>query len=409
MRIVLLGAGLQGIATALDLAWSKDVKEVLLADLDLDRAKYVADLCNKRYGNKVQPVKCDVSKFDELVEMIKGWDVVINEVNYYFNCHVMEACLAAKVNYIDIGGLFVETRKQMAYHEKFNEAGLIAIPGIGGTPGLTNVSARWAADRLDTVEEINIYCGSNDWSKSSKAFSVSYAIETIMDEFQMKPIEFLNGEYVELEPDSGRKLVELSEPVGKQYLFHTLHSEIATLPEVFKGIKNCTFRVGFPQETVETFKLIHGLGLAGRDAIDIDGTPVTPLKVLKKLMEVQPDDPNDTVNDCDIIKTEVIGNKNGKKVLFELEAVCRPIKEWPELMGAQVYIGGAPSWAAQMLIRGDIQGTGVLPPEVCIPPEILFEEAAKREIYMTATTKEVLGTNDWDAVARKKKINQWED
>lgn len=411
MRVVLLGAGLQGIATALDLAWSKDVTEVLLGDIDLNRAQYVADICNKKYGNKVKAVRCDVSDFDALVEMIKGYDVLINDVNYYFNRHIMEACLKAHIHYIDIGGLYVETKKQMEYDQKFKDAGLIAIIGIGGTPGVTNVCARWAADRLDTIDEINFYCGCDDWGQTSKAFAVTYAIDTIMDEFEMEPIQYLNNEYVKLPAHSGTMDVEYSQPIGKQNSYYIMHSEIATIPEVFKdkGLKNCTFRIGFSESTFNTLKFLSDLGLGRKDEIDAYGTKVSPIKVLKKLMELQPEDPNDTINDCDIILTEVIGRENGKKVVYKLEAVCRPVKEWPELLGAQVYIGGAPSWAAQMLFKGQITGTGVFPPEVCIPPEEFFEEAAKREIYITATKIELLGTDDWEAVMRKKKINQWED
>jgi len=410
MRAVLLGAGLQGIATALDLAWSKDVTEVLLGDMDIKRAEYVAELCNKKYGKKVTAVKCDIKNSAALVAMIKGYDVVINDVNYYFNCHVMEACLKAQVNYLDIGGLYVETKKQMEYDQQFKAAGLLAIPGIGGTPGVTNVCAAWAAERLDTIEEINFYCGCDDWGKTSKAFAVTYAIDTIMDEFHMEPIQFLNNEYVKLPVHSGASDVQYTQPIGTQNSYYIMHSEIATIPEVYKdkGIKNCTFKIGFTEQMFNTLKLFSDIGLGGKDEIDVSGTKVSPIKVLKKLMELQPEDPNETINDCDVILTEVKGKKDGKQVVYKLEAACRPVKEWPELMGAQVYIGGAPSWTAQMLGRGLITGKGVLPPEVCIPPEEFFREAAKREIYITATKDEVLGTDDWEAVMRKKKVNQWE-
>jgi lysine 6-dehydrogenase len=408
MKIALLGAGLQGIATALDLAWNKNINEVVLADFNLDRANYVADLCNRKYGKKVTPVKCDVSKFDELVELITGCDLVINEVNYYFNCHVMEACLAAKVNYLDIGGLYVETVKQMKYHEKFKQAGLLAIPGIGGTPGVTNVCAAWAADRLDTVEEIHIYCGCDDWSTSTKTFEVTYAIETIMDEFHMKPIQYLNGEYVEVAPRSGGEIVQYAKPIGEMYSYFIMHSEIATLPEVYrsKGIKNCTFHIGFPDSIKEKLEFLHGLGFSGKIPVTVDGAEVKPVRVLKMMMDLQPEDPNAKINDCDIIKTVVIGTRNGKRVEYELEAVCRPVKEWPELLGAQVYIGGAPAWTAELIRKGMIRETGVLAPEECIPPIAFFEEAAKREIYIKATHKELLGSDDWSALRRKERVNQ---
>ena len=123
-------------------------------------------------------------------------------------------------------------------------------------------------------------------------------------------------------------------------------------------------------------------------------------------MDSQPDDPNAEINDCDVIKTEVFGEKDGKRVKIELNAICRPVKEWPELMGAQVYIGGAPAWATELLRKGVITAKGSLAPELCIPPEPFFEEAAKREIYVRATRTELLGTDDWDAAFKKELVDQ---
>ena len=42
MRVVVLGAGLQGIATAMDLAWNENMKEILIADYEKERAEHVA-------------------------------------------------------------------------------------------------------------------------------------------------------------------------------------------------------------------------------------------------------------------------------------------------------------------------------------------------------------------------------
>ena len=408
MKTVLLGAGLQGIATALDLAWNKEMKEILIADCDLERARYVSELCNAKYGNKTKAVRCDVTAFDALVDLIKGYDLVINEVNYYFNCQIMEACLKAKVNYMDIGGLFHETNRQMKYHAQFKEAGLLAIPGIGGTPGITNVCARWAADRLDTIEDIHIYCACDDWSQSTKTFEVTYAIETIMDEFYLKPIQFLDGEYKEVAPKSGGKAVAYPRPIGEAHSYYCLHSEVATLPEVFKakGIKNCTFRIGFPDAVNKTLDFLHGLGFSRSDKVSFGDAEMSPVKILKQMMEMQPDDPGATINDCDIIKTVVTGKKDGKRVEYDLEMICRPVKLWPELLGAQVYIGGAPAWAAEMIRRGEVTGKGVLAPEECIPPEPFFEEAAKREMYVRVSTKMLLGTDDWESATDKENIVQ---
>ncbi|MDR2088243.1 MAG: saccharopine dehydrogenase NADP-binding domain-containing protein [Clostridiales Family XIII bacterium] len=408
MKIVLLGAGLQGIATALDLSWNENIKEVLIADFDPERAQYVSDLCNKKYGNKTKAVQCDVTRHAELVELIRGFDLVINEVNYYFNTRIMDACLEAKVNYADIGGLYVETVKQMKYMDKFKEAGIIGLIGIGGTPGVTNVCARWAADRLDTVEAVDVYCACDDWSSSKKTFEVTYAIETIMDEFYMKPIQFIDGDYVEVEPRSGGEVVQYPKPIGDMHSYYIMHSEIGSIPENFKdkGIRRCTFRIGFPDNIKEKLEFLHGLGFSRSDLVEVDGVKIKPVRALKRMMDLQPDDPDAIINDCDIIKTVVTGTKNGKRLEYTLEMVCRPIKRWPELLGAQVYIGGAPAWAAELMRRGLIKEPGAFAPEACIPPEAFFEEAAKREMYITATTRELIGSSDWAAVTDKGNITQ---
>ena len=408
MKIVVLGVGIQGIATALDLAWNENIEEILLADFDLKRAEYVSGLCNKKYGDKTRAVFADAGNHDELVELFRGYDFVINEVNYYFNRKVMEACLEAGVNYADIGGLYIETIEQVKYDKRFKEAGLLAILGIGGTPGVTNVCARYAIDRLDTVDAVDIYCACDDWSDSSKTFEVTYAIETIMDEFYMRPIQFIDGEYKEVDPQSGGEVIQYPEPIGEMYSYHIMHSEVGTLPEVFKdkGLKRCTFRIGFPDAVKEKLNFLHGLGFSGKEPVCADGVMVSPVRILKTMMDLQPDDPNASVNDCDVIKTVVRGAKDGRQIEYTLEMICRPVKEWPELLGAQVYIGGAPAWAAELFRRGLINEKGALAPEECIPPEAFFEEAAKREMYIMCTKKELVGSSDWSAYERKTRINQ---
>ena len=411
MRVVVLGAGLQGIATTMDLAWNENMKEILIADYEKKRAEHVAKLCNDKYGNKVTPVQFDVSDFDGLVEMIKGYDVCINVVNYYWNVHVMKACLKAHIHYMDLGGLYVESVKQLKLDQDFKDAGLIAITGIGGCAGVTNISSAWAVDKLDDVEEIHFYCGCNDWSTSTKAFEVSYAIETIMDECRMNPIQFVDGEFKELEPHANQKVVQYSEPVGPQVSWNITHSELGTVPVSFrdKGLKQCTYSIGFPDEMAERLEFLHQLGFSSREPLEVDGVEVKPVRVLKKLMDIMPDDPDAVINDCDIIKTVVTGTKDGQKIEYTLESVCRPVKWWPELMGAQVYIGGASAWTAELLRRGLVTLTGVHGPELAVPAEEFFKEAAKREIYVTVNKKFLVGSSDWDAVERKKKINQWED
>lgn len=152
--------------------------------------------------------------------------------------------------------------------------------------------------------------------------------------------------------------------------------------------------------------MLHGLGFSGQDEVSFEGYPIKPVKILKTLMDLQPGDPEASINDCDIIRTAVTGKKDGKTIQYELDMICRPVREWPELMGAQVYIGGAPAWAAELLRKGMITAKGALAPEQCIPPLPFFEEAAKREMYVRSARRELLGTDDWEAARKKEQVDQ---
>ena len=178
MKIIVLGgAGKMGCIAVQDLAGDRRVDEVIIADRDLAQARTVAEIIN---SPKVSICQVDVTDHDALVGMLKGADACLNATVYYFNLQVMEACLEAGVPYTDMGGLFHTTRKQLELSERFAEAGLSAVLGMGSAPGMPNVQARYAADRLDTIEYIRIYDGIMPPPPDAVYFP--YAVPTIVDE-----------------------------------------------------------------------------------------------------------------------------------------------------------------------------------------------------------------------------------
>ena len=157
MKVVVLGgAGKMGCIAVQDLAGDRRVGKVVIADRDLGQARTVAEIIN---SSKVSIQQVDVTDRHALVGVLKGADVYLNATIYYFNLQVMEACLKAGVPYTDMGGLFHTTRKQLELGARFAELGLSAVLGMGSAPGVPNVQARYAAERLDTIEYIRIYDG----------------------------------------------------------------------------------------------------------------------------------------------------------------------------------------------------------------------------------------------------------
>ena len=203
MKIVVLGgAGLMGRIAVKDLAASESVEQVIIADRDTELAHKVASLLPAGQS-KVSVVEVDVTDSECLVAVLDGADAVLNAVHYYFNLQVMQACLEAGTHYTDMGGLFFNTRKQLALSDEFAAAGLTAVLGMGSAPGVPNVQSRYAADRLDTVESIRIYDGILPPPGDDIRFG--YAIPTIIDELVMPPMVFWDGEFKEESPLSGEE------------------------------------------------------------------------------------------------------------------------------------------------------------------------------------------------------------
>src|ERR1700737_3458468 len=141
--IVLGGAGGMGRVTVRALSEYEDVDQITIADYNEERAREVA---SSLQSSKLAVRQIDVTNEEQLRNLLRGSDVVLNAVDYAFNLYVLRACIQEKVHYADLGGLFHMTQRMMAFDKEATEAGITAIAGMGGTPGITNLLARAAVD-----------------------------------------------------------------------------------------------------------------------------------------------------------------------------------------------------------------------------------------------------------------------
>src|SRR6266508_209029 len=162
MRVVVVGgAGAMGRVTVRDLAASRDVELVTVADLDLARATEVADSVTARAEGpaKVEAVAADVLRPD-FVDLLRRHDVCVASVAYRLNPLAAEGCLAARCGYVDLGGLFHAALDVLELGERFAQAELTGVTCVGGSPGITNLLAVVGARELDTGRRIDVRLGS---------------------------------------------------------------------------------------------------------------------------------------------------------------------------------------------------------------------------------------------------------
>lgn len=330
------------------------VSELLRSNVDVT----VIDIVKPRFD--VNYVFGDLNNIDDVASKIKDADYVINAAQYYFNLNAMMACLKAGVNYMDLGGLFWMTKKQLDLHEKFEREGLLALIGIGAEPGITNVVAEWLRRNHGIPIKIRIRDG---WvSKSGK---INWSPDTQLDELTMKAPVFEDGKYEYYEPASRSEYVDFVEPIGRVKVYLTIHSELATFPESFKGVKYVDWMEGGTgfEDMITIAKLF------GED-IEVMGIKVR--KYLRELLKVK--------GLLGYAEGELPDEWESAKVIFDYDnkSVEVEFMSGPHgIFDGTQYMTGIPPVVA-VLMR--VKGSGVLPPELVIDPEPFINELKSRGI-----------------------------
>jgi saccharopine dehydrogenase-like NADP-dependent oxidoreductase len=381
MRIALLGAGIIGAVVARDLATWDCPEEVVVGDLDGDRAREVAG--EHGFEHATVDVRDDAS----LDAFLAGADAVINAGQYEINLPVMAGALRAGAHYTDLGGLFFTTRKQLELDEQFRQAGLTAVLGIGSCPGIANVHAGDLAARLDTVRSVKIYNGAT--ADASDSLKWPYSLWTIFEEIVERAMVFRAGEFVDLDPLSEEEMFPFRDPLGYTKTHLSLHSEVATIPLSLadKGIEACEFKIaffGFPEAALRKLQFLASVGLASTESRrvgEIDG--VVPRRLLVDLLEELEPEPPQHAGFKDIA-TVVEGTRDGVPVRLRLDTTAWPSKEL-KVYGGTVVVGSPAAITGKWLASKELDKPGVHPPETVVPPQPFYAELAKRGVATTLT------------------------
>jgi len=369
MKFVVLGGyGIIGKIVVEDLFKTCKNCEIIVAGRDFAKVKAYASSFK---SNRIKAKEIDINNENQLVNLIKNSDVVVNCLQYYFNVQIMKSCLKAKTNYVDLGGLFHETKKQLKLNNEFKKIGKLAIIGCGGAPGITNVLATYGSKFVKKISSVEITFADADYTKYNQEFVLPYSFKTIADEFSLKPAVFKNGKTTFAEPQSGRKTYDFGSEFGKQEGFYSLHSEIATIPKsVDKGIKNCEFRVTFPQDFINKINVLIENGFASKENLKFNGKDISTIDITSELMNRLLPKQGTEIDDREMLRV-IINDK------MTIDAITKSDGK----NSAGVLDTAVPcSIAAQMIAKNEIKGTGVLPPEKAINYSLFFKELRKRKI-----------------------------
>ena len=176
MRVLVIGAGGVGAAFAAIAQRRPVFERVVLADVALERAQAAAERLGEpdRFGAE----RVDASDRAEIVQAIGRVrpDAVLNACDPRFNQPIFDACLEARTTYLDMAMTLSHPHPERPYElpgemlgdyqlergQEWEQAGLLALVGIGVEPGLSDVFARYAADELfSSIEEAGVRDGAD--------------------------------------------------------------------------------------------------------------------------------------------------------------------------------------------------------------------------------------------------------
>jgi len=285
-KILIIGAGAQGGPCASILTRDKDISEIILADLNLELANRIKD---RLKSDKISVVQVDAAKIEDIERTARGVDIVINLTLCRFNENIMKAALRCKAHYVDsafadpIWTQFLENQP-IEIGNQYKNAGLTALVGCGGAPGLVNVMARYICDKLDVVNEIHIKVGDRLLEESGdviKIWEPKWCPEIALGDYVDDPIVFEDGEYKKHPPFSGIEQYDFPAPVGRVLIGYHSHEEPVTLPRfIGKGVKYVGFK--YPIDPIAA--AFVKMGFASADNLEVKGVSVAPRDVLLKLV-----------------------------------------------------------------------------------------------------------------------------
>ena len=379
MKVLIVGAGGQGGACASILARQDCIEEIRLVDLKEETAKIAADQIGSQ---KIKTGAVNATDSDDVAKAAKGVDVVIDMVMPWMVPNVMEGALKAKSNYINTAfdvpywdALVAGTKiEDLPLCQEFKEAGLTALFGCGFAPGWTNVLARRLANRLDTVDSIQmrigkatVFPGEKPYDWALRLWNPGWSPKQALIDCASPTYALENGKYVQYPPFGGLDMYDFAEPIGRLPITHHSHEEIYSMPATFEGVKDINFKYCMMIQPA----VFYATGLCSQNEIDVNGVKVKPIDVVTAMIPKPADNvfsvPDEKLAEADKtafveLAVEVGGRKDGKKVTWKASCpkMNAPGPELKRLYGTALVYVALPLATGTMLLKETEMEKGII-------------------------------------------------
>ena len=379
MRMLVLGAGLQGSACAYDLLQQPEVTEVRLADLKVD---HLPEFLAPYSGKRLVPTRLDVRDREAVLAVMRESDAVMSAIPYYFNLDLAKLAVEAGTHFCDLGGNTEIVFRQKELDAQARAQTVSVIPDCGLAPGMVNILAEQGIRALDEVKEVRIYVGGlPQHPEPPLNYQIVYSLEGVLDYYTTKSWVVRGGKRAQVTALSEREPVHFAAPVGELEAFHTAGG-LSTMAFRYEGkIPTMEYKTLRYPGHAQIMEAIRELGLLELEPVEVKGHKVVPRDVAVAAMGPRLTKPKG--KDLVALRVTVSGTKGGKAKKISYELVDR----YDEAKGISAMMrttGYSLAITGLLQARGEIE-PGVHTPDECMPADTYIAELAKRGIRIART------------------------
>ena len=366
-KVLVIGAGGVGSVAVHKMAMNPDIfSEVVLASRTLPKCEAIAASVKERTGRTVATYALDADDVAATTALLNELRpaLVVNLALPYQDLNIMEACLAAGVNYMDtanyepIDEAKFEYKWQWAYQERFKAAGLTALLGSGFDPGVTSVFATWLKKhKLDTIRTLDILdCNGGD---HGQPFATNFNPEINIREVTAPARRWEQGEWVETPALTIRQTFDF-EGVGPKNMYLMYHEELESLAHHLPEIERIRFWMTFGDAYITHLTVLQNVGMTRIDPVMYEGKEIIPLQFLKAVLP-EPASLGALTKGKTNIGDIATGLKDGVEKTFYIYNICDHEEAYAETGNQAIsYTTGVPAMiGAAMLVTGTWGGAGV--------------------------------------------------
>jgi lysine 6-dehydrogenase len=380
MKMLVIGAGLQGSACAYDLLQNSAIDEVRLADKDTTLPAFLSTYAN---NPRLVRITLDAKDSKAVAKAMQGVSAVMCALPYYFNFEMTRLAIDAGVHFCDLGGNTEIVFQQKGLDGAARAKGISVIPDCGLAPGMVNILAQLGIDRCDRVSRVKIFVGGLPQKPEGPLnYQIVYSLEGVLDYYTTLSSVLRDGKRTSVKALSELEMVRFAAPVGELEAFHTAGG-LSTMATRYEGkIPTMEYKTLRYPGHAHIMEAIRDLGLLDLQPIDVKGAKVVPRDVAVAAMGPHLRKP--AGRDLVALRVLVEGTKNGKPVTHTFELVDRH-DESRGISSMERTTGYSLSITGQMQVEGAIKATGVHTPDECVPGERYMAELAKRGIVIHDT------------------------